>query len=205
MRLREGLQEEGEHAVAGDVGKGGEFEGVVAASEFEGARVSAVAAEGVEHLAGEFWEHGGIVLAINHEGGTARPHAALDIGHGADRGPIFAEFVDGDVVAKAFPDMVGGHTLADDVGVVGGNVEEAASANAFIVNESNVADRGTDAGTKDAKPGVALLLKPVEAATGVLDGLAVGLEGEADIGGANLVGALVAVGHAAVVVGHAHL
>jgi uncharacterized membrane protein YhiD involved in acid resistance len=52
---------------------------------------------------------------------------------------------------------------------------------------------------------VALLLEPVEAAASVLDGLAVGLEREADVWAADLVGALVAVGHAAIVVGHAHL
>jgi hypothetical protein len=39
----EGFEEEREHAVAGDVGEGGEFEGVVAAGEFEGAGVGAVA------------------------------------------------------------------------------------------------------------------------------------------------------------------
>jgi hypothetical protein len=50
--LGEGLKEEGEHAVAGDVGEGGELEGVVAAGEFEGAGIGAVAAKGVEHLAG---------------------------------------------------------------------------------------------------------------------------------------------------------
>ena len=32
--LGEGLEEEGEHAVAGDIGERGEFEGVVAAGEF---------------------------------------------------------------------------------------------------------------------------------------------------------------------------
>src|SRR6202171_6348629 len=45
----------------------------------------------------------------------------------------------------------------------------------------------------------------MEAAAGVLDGLAVGLEREADVGSADLVGAFVALGHTAVVVGHAHL
>src|SRR5713101_8810416 len=107
--LSEGLEEEGEHAVAGDVGEGGEFEGVVAAGEFEGAGVGSVAAKGVEHLAGEFGEHGGVVLAVDHEGGAAGAHTTLDVGHGADGGPVLAELVDGDVVAKAFPDVVGGH------------------------------------------------------------------------------------------------
>src|SRR5580704_5490627 len=37
-----------------------------------------------------------------------------------------------------------------------------------------------------------------------MDSLAVGLEGEANIRAADLVGAFVAFGHAAVVVGHAH-
>ncbi len=204
-RLGEGLEEEGEHAVAGEVGEGGEFEGVVAAGEFEGAGVGAVATEGVEHLAGEFGEHGGVVLAVDHEGVAASAHAAFDVGHRADGGPVFAEFVDGDVVAKAFPDVIGGHALADDVSIVGGDVKEAASADAFIVNESDVADGGADAGAEDAKLGVALLIEPVEAAAGVLYGLAVGLEGEADVGTADLVGALVAAGHAAVVIRHAHL
>src|SRR5712664_1148802 len=101
VALGEGFEEEGEHAVAGDVGEGGEFEGVVAAGEFEGARVGAVAAEGVEHLAGEFREHGRVVLAVDHEGVAAGAHAALDVGHGANGGPVFAEFVDGDVLAEA--------------------------------------------------------------------------------------------------------
>ena len=202
--LGEGFEEKGEHAVAGDVGERGEFEGVMAAGEFEGAGFSAMATEGIEHLAGELGEHGGVVLAVNHESGAAGTHAAFDIRHGTDGRPIFAELVDGDVVAKAFPDVVGGHALADDVGEVRGDVKETAGADAFIVDESDVADRGTDAGAEDAKLGVTLLLEPVEAAAGVLDSLAVGLEGEADVGAADLVGALVAAGHAAVVVRHAH-
>ena len=202
--LGQRLQEESEHAVAGDVGEGGEFEGVVATGEFEGTGVCTVAAEGVEHLAGEMGEHGGVVLAIDHECVAAGAHAALDKGHGADGSPVFAELVDSDMVAKAFPDVVGGHALADDVGVVGGDVKEAAGANAFVMDESDVADGGSDAGAKDAELGVALLLEPMEAAAGVLDGLAIGLEGEADVGAADLVGAFVALGHAAVVVGHAH-
>ena len=176
----------------------------MAAGELEGAGIGTVAAERVEHLASEIGEHGGVVFAEDHVGVAAGSHASFDVGHGADGGPIFAEFVDGDVVAKAFPDMVGGHALADDVGVVGGNVEEAAGAEAFIVDQGYVADGGADAGAEDAELGVGLLLEPVEASAGVLDGLAVGLEGEANIRAANLVGALVAVSHAAVMVGHAH-
>jgi hypothetical protein len=203
--LGEGLEEEGEHAVAGDVGEGGEFQGVVAAGEFEGAGVGTVAAEGVEHLAGEFGEHGGVVLAVEHEGVASGAHAALNVGHGADGGPVVAELIDTDMVSKTFPDVIGRHTLADDIGVVGGDVEEATGADAFIVNEGDIADRRAKAGAEDAELGVTLLFEPVEAAAGVLDGLSVGLEGEADIRAADLVGALVAADHAAVVVGHAHL
>ena len=163
-----------------------------------------MATQRVEHLAGKLRKHSGVVLAVDHEGGAAGSHTALDVGHGTDGGPVFAEFVDGNVVAKAFPDVIGGHSLADNVGVVGGNVEETASANAFIVDESDVTDRGTDARAQNAESGIALLLEPVEAAAGVLDSLAVGLESEANIGAADLVGALVVAGHAAVVVGHAH-
>lgn len=70
----------------------------MAAGEFEDAGVGAVAAEGVEHLAGEFGEHGGVELAVDHEAGAASAHAAFDIGHGADGGPVVAKFVHRDVL-----------------------------------------------------------------------------------------------------------
>ena len=84
-------------------------------------------------------------------------------------------------------------------------MEKAASADAFIVNEGDVANGRTEAGAQDAELGIAPLFKPVEATARVLDGLAVGLEGEADVGAADLVGALVALSHATVVVRHTHL
>src|SRR5207245_1301233 len=112
--------------------------------------------------------------------------------------------VHGNVMAKTFPYVIGGHALADDVRVVGGDVEETAGADAFIVDEGDIADRRADAGAEDAELGISLLLEPMKTAAGVLDGLAVGLECEADVGAADLVGALVAARHAAVVVGHAH-
>jgi len=40
----------------------------------------------------------------------------------------------------------GGHALTDDVGVVGGDVEKAADADAVIVNEGDVTNRRADAG-----------------------------------------------------------
>ncbi len=203
-RLGEGLEEEGEHAVAGDVGERRKFQRVMAAMKFEGAGVGAVVAEGAEHLAGEFGEHRGVVFAVDQEAVAAGAHATLDVGHGADGGPVFAEFVDGDMLAEAFPDVIGGHALADDVGVIGGDVEEAAGADGKVVDESDVANRGAQTGAENAEFGEALLLEPAEAAAGVLNGLAVGLEGEADVGAADLVGAFVAGGHAAVMIGHAH-
>src|SRR5260370_6648107 len=165
--LDEGFEEEGKHAVTGEVGEGGECEGIVATGEFEGTGIRTVAAEGVEHLAREFREHGGVVLAVNHEGVAAGAHAAFNIRHRADGAPIFAEFVDGDVVAKAFPDVIGGHALADDVSVIGGDVKEAAGADALVVNEGDVADRGANAGAEDPELRVTLLLEPVEAAAGI--------------------------------------
>ena len=204
MLLGEGIEEEGEHAVAGDVREGAEFEGVVATGEFESAGVGAVAAEGVEHLACKLREHGGVVLAVDQEAVAARAHAALDVGHRADGSPVFAELLDGDVVAEAFPDVIGGHALADDVGVIGRNMEEASGADRFIVDKGDVANGRAEAGTENTEFGVALLFEPAEAAAGVLNGLAVGLEGQADIGAADLVGAFMAGGHAAVMIGHAH-
>src|SRR5216684_611736 len=139
-----------------------------------------MAAEGVEHLASKLGEHGGVVFAVDHEGVAAGAHAALDVGHGADGGPVVAKLVYGDVVAKAFPDVIGGHALADYVGVVGGDVEEAAGAEAFIVNEGDVADRGADAGAKDAEA----LNPAAEAVLAVPFGVPVG---EEEDGGASAV------------------
>ena len=96
--------------------------------------------------------------------------------------------------------MVGGHALAHHVSEVRGHVEEAAGAEAVVVNQRDVADRRADAGAQDAQAGETLLLEPAQAAAGILHGLAVGLEREADVGADQLVGALVALGHAAVVV-----
>jgi len=176
----------------------------VAAVEREGAGIGAVATEGVEHLACELGEHGGIIFAVDQEGFAAGAHAALDVGHGADGRPVIAKLVHGDVVAEAFPDVGGGHALADDVGEIGGDVEEAAGADGFVMDQGDVTHGGANAGSEDAEARVALLLEPAEAAARVLDGLAVGLKREADVGAADLVGALVAAGHAAIVIRQGH-
>src|SRR2546425_7416341 len=44
------------------------------AGKFEGARVGTVAAQRVEHLAGEFGEHGGVVFTVEHEGVASGTH-----------------------------------------------------------------------------------------------------------------------------------
>ena len=116
-----------------------------------------------------------------------------------------AKFVHGDVVSKAFPDVIGGHALAYDVGIIRGNVKEAADADGGVVHQRDVTDGGADAGAENAELRVALLLEPTEAAARVQNSLTVGLECEANVGAANLVGALVAAGHAAIVVRQAHL
>lgn len=202
--MGEGRAEEREDAVASDVAEGRKLERVVAAVELQAARLGTVAAEGVEHLPAEFREHCGVVFAVDEEGFRGCAHAAFDVRHRTDRRPVFAKFVDGNVLAQAFPDVVRGHTLTDDVGVVGGEVEEAAGFDGGIVHQRYVSDRGTEASAKNTQPCVPLLLEPSQAAASVVDGLAVGLNREADVGATDLVGAFVPFGHAAVMVGHAH-
>src|ERR1700720_2519107 len=96
--------------------------------------------------------------------------------------------------------MRGSHPLAYDVGEISGDVEEAACAESVIVDHGDVADRRADAGSQDAQSGKTLLFQPAEAPASVLDGLAVGLECQADVGADELIGALVALGHSSVVV-----
>src|SRR5580692_4670875 len=151
--LRKRGSQEREDAVTGDVAEGREFEGIVAAVELEAAGVGTMAAKGVEHLTAQLGEHGGVVLAIDEEGLAVGAHAALDVGHGADGRPVVAEFLDRDVVAKALPYVVGGHALADDVRVIGGKMQEAASFNGGIVHEGDVADGRAEAGTQNTEAG----------------------------------------------------
>src|ERR1700676_4849062 len=108
------------------------------------------------------------------------------------------------MLAQGLPDVDGGHALADYVGKVGGNVEKAAGANSGVMNQGDITDGGANAGTENAQTRKALLLKPAEAAAGILDGLAIGLEGQADVRADQLIGTLVALGHPAVVVRQAH-
>ncbi len=177
----------------------------MAAMELEGSRFGAVAAEGVQHLVGEFREHGGVILAVDKKCVAASAHAAFHVGHRANGSPEFAQFLDGYMVPKTLPDVIGGHALADDVSVIGRDVEKAARANCRVMNESDGADGRAKAGAEDAEFGVTLLFKPAKAAAGILDGLAVGLESQTDVGAADLIGALMTAGHAAVVVGQAQL
>jgi len=203
--LGKSFAEEGKHAVACDVRERCKFEGVVATVEFEGAGFGAVAAKRLKHFAREFGEHGGVVFSIDHETSAASTHAALDVGHGADGRPVVSEVLHTNVVAKAFPDVIGGHALADNVRVVGGNVKEAANADGGVVSERDIADGRAKAGAENAEFRVALLFEPAEAAARVLNRLAIRLQGEADVGAADLVGALVPASHAAIVVRQAHL
>jgi hypothetical protein len=176
----------------------------MAAVEGESAGIGAVAAEGIEHLTGELGQHRGVVFAVDQERIAAGAHTSFDVGHGADRRPVFAKFVHGDVVAEAFPDVCGGHALADDVGEISGNVEETAGADGFVVDHGDVTDGRTDASTEDAEIGIALLFEPAKTTARVLDGLAIGLKSKAKVRTADLVGALVAAGHAAIVVRQTH-
>src|SRR4029077_15103786 len=109
--LGEGGTEEGEHSVTGNVREGRELEGVMPAVELQRAGMRAVALEGIQHLAAEFGEHGGVVFAVDEEGFAIGAETTLDVGHGANGCPVVAEFVNRDVLAKAFPDVVSGHTL----------------------------------------------------------------------------------------------
>src|SRR5205823_3143321 len=192
-----GAAEKGEHAVAGDVGERSEFERVVAAVKAECMGRGAIAAEGVEHLAGEFREHGRVVFAVDHQAIAVGAHATLYVRHGTDGRPVMAKFVHGDVVAKAFPDVIGGHALAYDVGIIRGNVKEAADADGGVVHQRDVADGGADAGTENAEFRVALSHEAAVEGGRVQNSVTVGGGFEAKVGAANVAGAVVAARAAA--------
>ena len=85
-----------------------------------------MATEAGQHFAAKLRGHSGIVFAVDEEGFAVGAHASLNVGDRADGRPVVAELIDGDVFAKTLPNVVSGHTLAHDVGVIGGEVQEAA-------------------------------------------------------------------------------
>ena len=99
-------------------------------------------------------------MAIDQEGVAASAHAALDVRHRADGRPVLSKLVYGNVLAEAFPDVVGGHSLAHDICIVGGYMEEASGADGRVVDQGDVANGGADAGTQDAEFAVALPFEP---------------------------------------------
>ena len=115
----------------------------MAALEFKAARISSVTAQGVKHLPAEFGEHGGVVFAIDEKRFAVGAHPTLDIGDRTDGSPIISKFVHGDMVAQAFPDVVCGHPLTDDIGIISGKVEKTASLDGCIVHQRDVAHGGT--------------------------------------------------------------
>src|SRR5271169_6120071 len=136
----------------------------MAAVEFEAARIRAVTAEGVEHLAAQLGEHGWVVFAVDEEGLCMGTHTALDIGDRADRSPVVAQFFYRDMVAEPFPNVVCGHALADNIGIIRREVKKASGFDRFVVHQGDVADRRTEAGAEYAKSRMTLLLKPAKAA-----------------------------------------
>ena len=78
---------------------------------------------------------------------------------------------------------------------------EGVDAQAGVVGAGEEGVAGAEAGAEDAEVLVALILKPVEAAADVDNGLAAGGEGAADVGADGVVGALKLDGAADVVIG----
>src|SRR5690242_8506 len=97
---------------------------VVPAMQCQGAWRGIRSTQCCQHLLRELGTKSRIVLAVNHKGVFARSQSAFDVRHGANRRPIFPEFVNRDMRAERFPDMRGGHALRNHVREIRGHVEE---------------------------------------------------------------------------------
>jgi hypothetical protein len=159
----------------------------------------------IQHLLRQFRQHRGIVLPINHEAVSIRAHTSFDIRHRADRGPIFPQLIHRHVMPQTFPHVIGSHALAHHIRVIGRNVKEAARANRFIVHQRDISDRRPDARTQQSEPLISLLLQPPQTSPRILHRLPIRLKRQPNIRPADLVRAFVPVGHAPVVIRHAHL
>jgi len=203
LQLGEGVEEEEAEAAAGGDGERWQLDGVVAAGEEKRFVGDAVGVEGVEELLRVFGPEGGVVAGADEQGALAVGAEATDVGKRADGRLPATELVEADFGAETFPDVHGGHAGGDDVGEIGGDVEKRAGAEERVVGEGDEADGRADGGAEDAEAVVALRGEPVEGAASVGDGLAIGGDGEADVGADEVVGARVAGDGAAVVVRHA--
>lgn len=203
LQLGEGVEEEEAEAAASGDRERRQLDGVVAAGEQELFVGDTVGAEGVEELLRVLGPEGGVVAGADEQGTLAVGAEATDVGKRADRRPPAAQLVEADFGAETFPNVHGGHPGGDDVGEIGGDVEKRAGAEERFVGEGDKADGRADGGAEDAEAVVALRGEPVEGAASVGDGLAIGGDGEADVGADEVVGARVAGDGAAVVVRHA--
>ncbi len=143
-------------------------------------------------MIGELDGERGVVAAADGEDFLARAVQAADVGIRADGRKVVADVVAGHFVAERLPDVRGGEPSGEDVAEVRGDVEKGAGTQSRFVRDGEKGEAGTDAGADDAEAVVALALEPTEGALHVQNGLAICLEGEADIGAAEMVGARVA-------------
>ena len=140
LKLGESLAEKRQHSIAGDMAEGWKLHRIMAAMQREGAGVRLVPPQGRQHLLGEGWQERGIVLALHHERVLPCSQSALDIRHRTYRGPVFAQLINGDVRAQAFPDVGVGHSLADYVSKIRRHMKEAARLHGGIVHQGDIAD-----------------------------------------------------------------
>src|ERR1035438_2134686 len=108
----------------------------------------------------------------------------------ADHGPIAPQFVLAHMAGEPFAHVLSGEPRPNYVREVHGDVIEDSRAHPRIVGGRDESDARAQAGPQDADSRVAALFQPVQARPRIDDGLAAGVDGAADVGGAVVVGSL---------------
>src|ERR1019366_8236590 len=102
------------------------------------------------------------------------------------------------------PDVAGRLSGPSHVAEGRRSMVEDIDADARIVGSRDKCVTGAQAGSHQAQPRVAALLRPIEAATNVNDALPRGVNRAPDVGGNRIVGARQSMRTANIVVRHAH-
>src|SRR5437868_7369009 len=176
---------------------------VVPAGQHDHLMIEAVAGKFVDHLARKFRQKSKVMRCVDNQRLPWPARILLEIGHRTDGSPQAPQALKVDMRLQAFTYVAGRLSMPHNICKIGRSVIKRGYTDACIVGRSQKGIAGAEAGSDDAKPVIALLFKPVEAAANVDHALPAGIQRTADVGRDCIIRAVHAGRTANVVIRHA--
>src|SRR5580658_8721879 len=201
--LSQGLKEECTEAVAYGVAEGCDPHRVVTAREREALKRDTVAADRGEEFVGQFVGESGVVAPADRQNLFARAVQARDVRIRTNGRKIAADFVERNFVVQRLPYVRSCESGSNHITKICGDMQERAGAQSRFMRDGEKREAGADTGAENAEAVVALLFEPAQGASRIEHRLAIGLQGEADVGAHHIIRSRMAGNGAAIVIGQA--